>query len=208
MTPIVSWVTNITLDGVAQPQLDLDCQKTVMTTTAFFLNLPTTALTYLGSGPATAVTSRRLQAGQRYTFLVSMRVQINLAQTSYATGLKLYNASAPPLENAVHHGDFDQLIKINAESMGTPDLLHASSYQISDSPYAVADPDFSKDENLDLTEGGVAIIVICCLVMFFVVLYMAWNSTQKHAPPPGVEHASPKGYALAEDDENTTINKL
>eukprot|EP00128_Syssomonas_multiformis_P013460 Colp12_sorted_trinity150504_noHs@13188 len=208
MNPVVSWVTNITLDGVGAPQLDTDCQRTVMITTAEFLNLPTDALSYLGSGPATLVSGRRLQGGKMYTYLVSMKVSINIARTNYATAFQLYNASALPLENAVHHGDFDRAIQTNAVTYGTPDLLRASSYQISDSPYAVAEPDFSKDEDLGLTEGGVAIIVICCLVMFFVILYMAWNSTQKHAPPPGVEHASPNGYAIAEDEENTTINKL
>ena len=35
MTPIVSWVTNITLDHVAQPQLDLNGQEAVMATAAY-----------------------------------------------------------------------------------------------------------------------------------------------------------------------------
>lgn len=213
-SPVVTWYTNITLDGVAQPTLDEDCVKVLVRTVAELAKLPTNAVNYLGSGPATVnVPSRRLMGhvhDQTYHFTVFFRNSIALAATDFTTPFALYNYSMHYLEDAVHHGDFDYRIQQNAVTYGTPDLFDASSFLISDSYYTVTPPPGKPEEDLSLTEGGVAIIVICCLVMFFVFCYMAWEHTQvKHDKPNEVQHTktstAPQGYVAAEDDEEETV---
>lgn len=217
VSPVVIWYTNITLDGVAQPTLDEDCVKVLVRTVAELAKLPTDAVKFLGSGPATInIPQRRLLGGihdQTFHFTVFFRNSIALAATNFDTAFAVYNHSMHYLEDAVHHGDFDYRIQENAVTYGTPDLFDASSFMITDSYYVESPPPAKKEENLDLTEGGVAIIVICCLVMFFVFCYMAWDHSRgKHDKPQEVEHATksaPQGYVAAEDeDEETVINKL
>lgn len=218
VSPVVTWSTNITLDGVAQPTLDADCVNVLVRTVAELAKLPTNAVTFLGSGPATInIPQRRLMGGihdQTFHFTVFFRNSIALAATNFDTAFGVYNYSMHYLEDAVHHGDFDYRIQENAVTYGTPDLFDASSFMITDSYYTVTPPPGKAEEDLGLTEGGVAIIVICCLVMFFVFCYMAWDHSRvKHDKPQGVEHATksaPQGYVAAEEDEDeeTVINKL
>jgi len=186
---IVSWITTIYLQNVAAATLNSADQKVLVSTSATTFGLPASSVTYMSQG--TAVPDQ---------IVANMSVSVLLGDTAYTSAAILYGNVTAKFSKAVNNGDFENLLKANAQTNNAaPHLQSASAYPVLYTPYTTTEK-INKDENLDLTEGGVAIIVICCLVMFFVVLYMAWGAT--HAAPHG-DQGKPnatKGYAISEDE--------
>lgn len=201
-TSIVSWVTTIYLDGIASPGLATPDQTVLIQTTATFLNVSTKYITYSGQSAAVKNDQNKFQIAAK------LSSKVTLGSTIYPTGQALWGNSTAALNDAVNSGDFDTLIQANAAAAGNTNLATASAYPVEFTNPTVSSPSAEKkEEDLGLTEGGTAIIVICCLVMFFVFIYMAWDMTHNGHGAKHNDPANPKGYVLNEDEE-ITVNKL
>jgi len=198
---IVSWMSTVYLDGVASPGLATPDQTVVIKTAATFLNISTTFIAYKGQSAATPVDGKFQIAAKLYS-------SVPLGSTIYKSGQALWGTSTGALFDAVNSGDFDLLIVANAAAAGNNNLATASAYPVEFTNPVVSDPSVAKEEeDLGLTEGGVAIIVICALMIFFVVMYMAWDMSHNGHGAKHNDPTNPKGYALS-DEEEITVNKL
>lgn len=198
---VVSWMSTIYLDGVASPGLATPDQTVVIKTAATFLNISTKFITYKGQSAATEV-------GGKFQIAAKLYSSAPLSSTIYTSGQAFWGNSTAALTDAVNVGDFDSLIVANAAAAGNSNLATASAFNTEYTDPVVSDPAAAKEEeDLGLTEGGVAIIVICALMIFFVVMYMAWDMSHNSHGAKHNDPANPKGYVLS-DEEEITVNKL
>ena len=198
---IVSWMSTIYLDGVTLPGLATPDQTIVIKTAATFLNITTKYITYKGQSAATEVNGKFQIAAKLYS-------SAPLSSTIYSSGQAFWGNSTAALTDAVNTGDFDSLLQANAAAAGNTNLATASAFPVEFTDPVVSDPVAAKEEeDLGLTEGGVAIIVICALMIFFVVMYMAWDMSHNSHGAKHNDPANPKGYVLS-DEEEITVNKL
>ena len=199
---IVSWVSTIDLDGVTVRVLSTPDQTVVIKTAATFLNISTEFISFTGQ------TKAEDSENNKFKMSAKLSAKVTLGSTIYTSGQSLWGNATAALSDAVNFGAFDELIKANAVAADNAHLADASSFGVVYTDPIVSEPvDAKEEEDLGLTEGGVAIIVICALMIFFVVMYMAWDMSHNSHGAKHNDSANPKGYVLS-DEEEITVNKL
>jgi hypothetical protein len=199
-SPVVSFLTNITIAGVAQNFIDADGQTVVALTVSNAWGFPSSAVTPLGY--AVASQRRLTHAGElavTYTLIAMLQTKIALSLTSYGSTSDLYTNTTTTLTNQVDNGVFTANLQANAQSYGTPDLFSAQSTAVTSSAATVTNP--SSSGNNGLEAGATAGIVLCVLFVVFVGGYCAY----KHYTGDGAHKsnaAGTKGYVISEDEDN------
>jgi hypothetical protein len=104
-SPVVSFLTNITIAGVAQPFIDADGQTVVALTVSNTWGFPSSAVT--PKGYAVASTRRLTHTGElsmSYTLIAMLQTQIALSLTSYSSTSDLYTNTTTTLSKQVGNG--------------------------------------------------------------------------------------------------------
>lgn len=150
---VVSFRSNITLIGLTAPTLDSVSQATIASATAVSMNLPASAVTFVGSATAfidvsttaTAVAAfAQHQSGNKgslrtagakmqdstYSLIAITLTSVVLSDTSYYNTTQLYDALTASLQSAVQSGSYDTALHNSATSSGATALKNAVAVSV------------------------------------------------------------------------------
>lgn len=129
-SPIVTFSVNVTLTKLTSDVLNVNCQNAIIATTAYWMQVPSTAIIYIGSYPVPVV--RRLEMGSgsssssgsgssssnvtTYSLIAVTRTSTSVAATSYSNSSNLYAECVKKLDTAVTNGDYTETLQIESQS--------------------------------------------------------------------------------------------
>jgi hypothetical protein len=160
----VTFQSNFTIAGVAQPFLDYDASEALAETTAATLRFPGSscstidATVLVGVGRRLRFIRPRLDAD--FTIVATVQTTVALSETSYSSVDALYRNATATLTRQVENGVFTANLRVTALALGASDLYSADVRNVTVSPAAaVQDRDYQNSSD-GLSGGAVAGIVL------------------------------------------------
>jgi hypothetical protein len=160
----VSFQSNFTITGVAQPFLDHDASAALAETTAATLGFPSTSCSTAGAtvlaGVGRRLRSIRPRLDADFTLLATVQTTIALSETSYSSVDALYRNATTTLMRQVENGVFTANLRVTALALGASDLYSADVKNVTVSPAAVVQGQDDQNSSDGLSGGAVAGIVL------------------------------------------------
>jgi hypothetical protein len=147
-SPIVTFQSTLTLQGVAGTSLDSNSQSALINVTASSMGVPIAAVTYV-----VPTSEQRLQQRLSYKpnangdLTAVTEVNIPLDTTSYTNATLLYTTLVSSLAASVGSGSFSQQLHQVSLSMGADQLFEANVTSVQSSPMVVEDYHSSDDDD-------------------------------------------------------------
>jgi hypothetical protein len=158
----VTFQSNFTIAGVAQPFLDYDASEALAETTAATLGFPGSTCSVIGARVLASAGRRfirsRLEAD--FTLVATVQTTIALSETSYSSVDALYNNATTTLQRQVENGVFTANLRVAALALGASDLYSADVKNVTVSPAAVVQGRDNQNSSDGLSGGAVVGIVL------------------------------------------------
>lgn len=173
-SPLVSFESTLTMEGLSTPELDQKAQTAIVQTTAQSMDIPANSVSYVG---ATFTANRRLSTAvslfaTSYVADVKTKVSIPLDTTSFTDPDQLYSSLTTLLDDSVSSGTFTLNLLDNAAALNATELNNVEVDGVTNSAVSVADaPDSDNDE---LSGGAIAGIVIGVLIGAFLIAALVY----------------------------------
>ena len=206
-TPILSFSSNITLEGVTTSTLDLASQQALVNVTASSMKVSISSVSYVGSSMVSS-TGRRYLKSQKHQYLTSfvvvskMKVSVPVESSDPSASNDLYTSLTSQLNTAVTSGTFTTNLQKVSTALGATETSHASATAVSNSAPETSAPPASDGGKERLSGGAIAGIVIGALAGLAILAGAAYycfvvkgGSTSSTANNAGTSKTSRAGEA-------------
>jgi hypothetical protein len=171
----VTFQSNFTIDGVAQPFLDYNGSVALEETTAATLGFSSSSCSATGAGVLDGV-GRRLRFSRRlansgFTLIATVQTTVALSATSYSSVDALYSNVTATLRRQVENGVFTVNLRVTALALGASDLYSADVRNVTVSSVPAVQGQDDEGSSDGLSAGAVAGIVLGALCVIMVGVY-------------------------------------
>jgi cell wall integrity and stress response component len=171
----VTFQSNFTIDGVAQPFLDYNGSVALEETTAATLGFPSSSCSTTGASVLGGV-GRRLRFVRRiadagFTLIATVQTTVALSATSYSSVDALYSNVTATLLRQVENGVFTANLRVTALALDASDLYSADVRNVAVSSVPAVQGQDDEGSSDGLSAGAVAGIVLGAMCAIIVGAY-------------------------------------
>lgn len=181
-SPIISFSSNITMNGISNYVLDTNSQHALINVTAWSMKVIENAISYK-KGITTSFKSRNLRSmitmfTTSYSIIAITQANIPLSSTDYANPISLYNNITSSLFQSVNTGVFTKQLQKISILFNATQIENANVTHVSNSALIVNNIIYlSSTTDDDLTRNGITTILMTTLSFILICgLYLYCRS--------------------------------
>jgi len=169
-SPIISFTSNITIDGINNSMLDANSQRALINVTAWSTKVTENTISYK-KGISTVQNRRNLRSitlfTTSYTIIATTQANVPLSSTAYTDPILLYNSMTSSLTNTVNSGDFTKQLQKMSILFNATQTAKANVTHVSNSALTVNDIIYVSPVSI---EGVSAVSVILMTTIIFIII--------------------------------------
>ncbi len=170
-SPIISFTSNITIDGINNYMLDENSQLALINVTAWSTKVTENTITYK-KGITTVQKRRNLRSittlfTTSYTIIATTQANVPLSSTRITDPILLYNSMTSSLTNTVNSGDFTKQLQKMSIVFNATQIAKANVTYVSNSALTVNDIIYVSPVSI---EGVSAVSVILMTTIIFIII--------------------------------------
>jgi hypothetical protein len=169
-SPIISFTSNITIDGINNSMLDANSQHALINVTAWSTKVAENTITYK-KGISTVQKRRNLRSitlfTTSYTIIATTQANVPLSSTRFTDPILLYNSMTSSIIKKVNSGDFTKQLQKMSILFNATQTAKANVTHVSNSALTVNDIIYVSPVSI---EGVSAVSVILMTTIIFIII--------------------------------------
>jgi hypothetical protein len=169
-SPIISFTSNITIDGINNSMLDANSQLALINVTAWSTKVTENTITYK-KGISTVQNRRNLRSitlfTTSYTIIATTQANVPLSSTRFTDPILLYNSMTSSIIKKVNSGDFTKQLQKMSILFNATQTAKANVTYVSNSALTVNDIIYVSPVSI---EGVSAVSVILMTTIIFIII--------------------------------------
>ncbi len=169
-SPIISFTSNITIDGINNSMLDANSQRALINVTAWSTKVTENTITYK-KGISTVQNRRNLRSitlfTTSYTIIATTQANVPLSSTAYTDPILLYNSMTSSIIKKVNSGDFTKQLQKMSIVFNATQIAKANVTYVSNSALTVNDIIYVSPVSI---EGVSVVSVILMTTIIFIII--------------------------------------